>query len=372
MTAADEQAFALDLLGRLGPTSGNLVISPSSIATVLAMLEPGAAGNTASGIANALHSPDLAPSAQAQGSRALQAELSAQAAEDHLVLESANRVFLETGFPVRAAYAELLGQDFDSEVQEADFKEDPSGSAREVNKWVSSHTGGHINNLVNPLQLTNVVALLVDAIYMSALWATPFDASATAVAAFHVNTSLVVKVPTMSTPLFFNAPAVVSPSLDAAELAYKGGHFAALLIMPPLGAISNYERSFTPARLSQVIGALRPEALDLRVPKFSLTTKLLLNNVLSAMGMHLAFSDHADFSNISVNPVMLAFVVHQAQIKVNEKGTEASAATAAGIEPTAYPAHRAELDFDHPFLFIVRDVDSGAVLFEAQVVNPTV
>jgi len=110
----------------------------------------------------------------------------------------------------------------------------------------------------------------------------------------------------------------------------------------------------------------------LRLPKFSVTKKLLLNDVLSTMGMHLAFSDGADFSNISPKPVKLAFVVHQAQLKVNEAGTEASAATAACLEPTAFPAHRTELDFDHPFLFIVRDVDIGAVLFEAQVANPSV
>jgi serpin B len=369
--AAAEQAFALDLLGRLGPGASDLVLSPSSIATLLAMLEPGAAGATQAGIAQALHSSRLSAGDQASGWSYLDADLSKRAASDHIVLDVANQAWFESGLPVLAAYLRLLAADFRTGVHEADFEQDPAAAARAINSWVASRTAGHITNLVTPAQLERVVAVLVDAVYMDAPWATPFDASLTAPAPFHLSASTTEQVPTMVTPSLFQAPASSGPGLDAVELAYRGHDLSALVLMPPEGQLSSFEKSLSVARLARIVGGLRLQPVEVNLPKFSLHTALTLNAVLSAMGMEQAFTNSADFSNLSPQPLELSFVVHDAQIEVTEKGTEASAGTAGGAEPTAVERRPPlELFFDHPFLFLVRDDVTGALLFEAQVDNP--
>jgi serpin B len=370
--ASDEQGFALNLLRRLGTGSPNLVLSPSSIATLLAMLEPGAAGATQSGIAQTLQSSGLSAGQQAQGWDALDAAISGQVTQDHIVLDSANQAWFQSGLPVRPSYLGLLAADFQTGVHEADLHGDPSGAAQAIDAWVASHTGGHIGHLLSPSQLQDVVAVLVDAVYMKASWETPFDAGRTAPALFHVSSSTTVQVPTMQTPDLFEAAAEASASLDAAELPSQGDDFSALVLMPPLGQLATFEKELTPARLNAIVAGLKSQPASVRMPRFSVSSALTLNGVLSAMGMSQAFTNAADFSNLSPRSLQLSFVVHDAQMKVNENGTEASAASGAGIEPTAAtPRPPLSLDFNHPFLFLVRNNSTGLIIFEIQLTNPS-
>jgi serpin B len=366
---ADEQAFALDLLGRLGPALPNLVLSPSSIATVLAMLEPGAAGATATAIARTLHSPSLTPGQQARGWDALAAAVSRRAVGDHIVLDTANQAWFAANLPVLASYLRALAADFHTGAQH--LGADPAVAARAIDAWVAAHTGGHITQLVTEQELEHAVAVLVDAIYMKAAWATAFDVHDTAPAPFHVSSSKTVQVQTMETPDPFEAAVSVSPALDAVDLPYRGDNFSALVLMPPLGRLAAFEKTLTAAQLSGIVAALRSQAVDVYMPRFSVTSDLTLNQVLSAMGMGQAFTNAADFSNLSSQPVKLSYVVHDAQMKVNENGTEASAATAVIAVPTAVmPRPALRVVVDHPFLFLVRDDATGLIIFETQVGNP--
>jgi serpin B len=167
-------------------------------------------------------------------------------------------------------------------------------------------------------------------------------------------------------------PASTSSALAGAELPYQGYDLSALVLMPPLGQLAVFERQLTPAGLARVVAGLRPRSVDLHMPRFSVTSALTLTQVLSAMGMGQAFANSADFSNLSPNPLKLSFVVQDAQMKVNENGTEASAASAAGVTPTAVrrPQPALNLFFDHPFLFLVRDDSTGLIIFATQVNNP--
>jgi serpin B len=367
--ASDEQGFALDLLRRLGPVSPDLVLSPSGISTLLAMLEPGAAGATQAGIARALQSSGLAPAHQAQGWHALTTALSRRAAAGHVSLESANQTWLQLGFPVRSSYLHLLAEDFAAGLQEQDIHAQPAKAAAAINDWVSRKTHGHITKLVTAGELKDAVAVLVDAVYLDAPWAMAFDKSLTELAPFHVSPTATKKVPMMSTQEVTVLAASASPSLDAVELPYRGRQFSALVLMPPLGRLANFEERLTPRRLDQILGMLRTQPVHLELPRFSLRSSLQLNQVLSSMGMSQAFSPTADFANLSPRALQLAFVVHSAQMKVSEQGTEASAGSAGGLVPTAEPYSLAMV-VDHPFLFLVRDDASGCILFEAQVTSP--
>jgi serpin B len=370
VVAADEQAFALDLLGRLRPGPANLVVSPSSLATLLAMVEPGAAGATAMGIARVLHSTGVTARDQALGWHTLNASLGQQATRDAIALETANEVWLQAGFPVRPSYLDLLAADFGAGLQERDLTGNPSAASRAIDNWVASRTGGHITHLVTPAELRDVVAVVTDAVYLKAPWATPFDGSLTAPAPFHVSVTETRTVMMMSAPMMFDAPVSVSSSLGAAELAYKGGHLSALVLMPPVGQLNDFEDNLTPEGLARIVAGLHRQPVRLQLPRFSVNSALQLRQVLSAMGMSQAFSNSADFDNLSPRALKLAFVVHDAQVKVTEEGTEASAASGGGFAPTAVVPPTTTIVFDHPFLFLVRDNTTGMVLFEAQVTDP--
>lgn len=376
VVAAAEQAFAVGLLQHLGPGAGNVVMSPSSLAVLLAMLEPGAAGATEEGIAAALHSSSLSALAQASGWHALDTRLlagtTAKGAKGAKVeLEVANQAWLQDGLPVKAPYLRLLASDFAAGVQEQDIAHDPAGAAQAIDNWVSRHTGGHIKRLLNAGQLDHIVAVLVDAVYFNAAWKYPFDPSLTAPRTFHISPSQTTKVPMMTTDEPMDVPVRVTGSLSAAELPYKGGHFQALVVMPALGTLASYEADLSPAKLNALFDGLKAQRADISLPRADLNSNLHLEQVLSAMGMATAFSNNADFSNLSPEPVKIGFVVQDAQVQVDERGTEASAASGAGLRPTAVEAPPpVSVVFNHPYLFLVRDPSTGTVLFEAQVTDP--
>lgn len=297
--------------------------------------------------------------------------LSSQARHDHIVLDVANQALLQDGVEVRNAYARMLATDFATTVQEEDLRARPEPSARVINRWVADHTGGHIKGLLTPAQVQGASALLVDAVYMEAPWATGFARSKTVAAPFYVTASTRETIPTMTSPATLTAPASVSPSLDAAELAYRGDALSALVLMPPLGQLAKFEADLTPAVLAQIVRCLVDQRVSVKLPRFSLDSKLGLNAVLSAMGMNQAFSPEADFANLSPQPVQLGLVLQDAQIKVGESGTEASAASGGGLVPTAVaPEKVLNIAFDHPFAFLVRDNATGTIVFEAQVSDP--
>ena len=176
----------------------------------------------------------------------------------------------------------------------------------------------------------------------------------------------------MSAPQPLDVPVSATAALDAAELPYMGDDFSAVVLMPPLGQLGTFESQLTPAGLDATVSALHRERADIKLPKFRLETSLRLNQVLSDMGMGQAFTPAADFSPLSPRPLDLSFVVHDAQMNVSEKGTEASAATGGGLTPTAMPAPPpVTIVFDHPFVFLVRDNATGAVIFEAQLTDPS-
>ena len=303
--AADEQGFALDLLGRLGPASPNLVLSPSSLATLLSMVEPGAVGTTAAGIAGpALECPRWRPGGGRMGGA--HSGDAGPGHHDGIARQSGNEIWLETGFPVRAAYLALLASDFAAGVQHTDLSRDPLGAAQAINSWTAAHTGGHVTHIVQPAMLQSAVAVLVDAVYLKAPWATPFDPNATAQAPFHVSPTSTVSVQMMSTPGTFEVAVLGTPAVDAVELPYVGGHLSALVLMPPLGDLRAFEATLTPALLGRTVAGLDRLRAEIDLPRFSFGTALSMKRALSAMGMGQAFSDNADFSNLSPMPVKLS------------------------------------------------------------------
>jgi serpin B len=164
--------------------------------------------------------------------------------------------------------------------------------------------------------------------------------------------------------------AAALPSCTAIQLPYRGGRFAALAIMPRSGSVEDLLAGMEPARLAGIVGALRPGRIELRMPRFTTTASVQLDGALQGLGMRSAYRGDADFSALSSTRLRLGTVVQRVFLSVGEKGTQAAAATGAVLEPTAAVLPARVVAFDRPFLFLVRDTATGAILFAAAVEHP--
>jgi serpin B len=215
----------------------------------------------------------------------------------------------------------------------------------------------------------DTVAVLVNAIYFNAAWATQFRPADTQPRPFTLLDGSPVTVPTMHAG-DLPARAAQVDGVAVVELPYDGDELSMLLLVPPVGAFARFEAALTGERLAALVGALEPQHLSLSMPRLEVRTSASLAGPLSALGLGIAFTDAADFSRISsAGGLLITDVVHEAFVKVDERGTEAAAATAVIVGTTSVPQIR-PVAVDRPFLFLVRDHATGAVVFLGRVVAP--
>jgi serpin B len=368
-------ALALDLL-RAGapPADRNTVFSPYSVQAALAMVYAGAAGQTAAQIGHVLGAPSATDLAAAN--RALAARLAAAAGGPHARapdLRIANGLWLQSGLRLEPEFVRTMNDAFGPALQDADFRAQPEAARVAINAWIAAHTAGLIRGLMSPGSITASTELvLANAVYLKALWSNQFESGATAPGTFFTAAGMRVTTPFMSrsrASLGYAAGA----AFRAVDLPYRDTTLSMLVVMPTAGTIGAFQRSLTPASLAALSASLRPELIDLRMPRFHLLAQTELSSALSTLGMPVAFTDRADFSGIT-KQVRLAIsaVQHGADLKADEAGTVAAAATGIAISPTAVlPGRIARLSLDHPFLLFLRDDSSGAILFAGRVADPT-
>ncbi len=364
-------AFAFDLYGKLD--RGNLVYSPASVGLALAMARPGAKGRTAAemdAVLRSLGSPDRLVQINSLA-RALDALNVAdpQDANRSVVLRVANAQFAQRGYAFQAAYLDALASAFGAGAHLVDYA-DPEAARKTINGWVAQQTEQRIKELIAAGMLDPMSRLtLVNAIYMKAAWAEPFDSKSTTPLPFTTADGAVVQVPTTA-QLKEEASYAEGSGWRAVELPYAGGSLAMTVIVPD--DLAAFEQTLDAAAWDGIVSQLKPAAVTLRLPKFKLETRARLESQLASLGMHDAFDpDRADFSGITTEePLYISFVIHQANIDVGEAGTEASAATAVGIRAGAV-LKPLSLDVNRPFLFAVRDRHTGAVVFLGRVADPS-
>lgn len=366
-------ALAFDLWAELQRAPGNLVVSPASIALALDMTLAGARGETAEQMARVLHA-DGAEALHAAAARALPSWNDPE--RETYTLAVANRLFGERSLSFEPAFLALTGERYEAPLEPLDLLGDPEGSRVHINQWVEQQTRERIRDLIPEGALEDSALVLTNAIYFLADWQTPFDPNQTRDAEFFAEGTRSIRVPTMHrTGEMRYAEA---DGVQLLELPYRGDELAMTIVLPReregLGAV---EAQLGAERFERWIRALEPRRVELALPKLRLAPESTsLSDVLRALGMPLAFSRQADFSGMVSPPrpdLHLAEVFHKAVVEVDEKGTEAAAATAAvialtsaQIEPEPPTVFRA----DHPFVFIIRDVRSGAILFMARVTEP--
>jgi len=366
--AADNRAFAVSLHGVLRAQSGNLVYSPASISIALAMLYAGASGTTAAEIAQALHfnlpAPRLHPAFDA-----LDLALTRPPGDDSAFrLTLVNAAWGQRDYPFLPTYLDTLARYYGAGIRTADFIGAPEPSRMQINQWVGENTGGQIGELVPAGIITDRTRLvLTNAVYFKADWQMPFAPSSTD-GVFHTATGD-VSVPMMRGPeaLWLWSGA----GFKAAALPYAGGTTSMVVVVPDADTFDAFEQGLTGEGLGAILDGQSAAVLGaVALPRFKFVAKTDLVDALTELGMKQAFSpDAADLSGIDGGTsLFVTDIVHQATIGVDEKGTEAAAATAVVIGRKSGVTN--SLTVDRPFLFFVRDDATGAILFQGRVLDP--
>jgi serpin B len=376
--AADNARFALDLHRNLAAGEvGNAFLSPYSISVALAMTYAGARGETRRQMTETLHyalGEEIHPAFAD-----LQAELEARETaidpeDDEEVpgfrLDVANALWGREDFPFADEYLSVLETHYGAGLREADFAGDPEAERERINRWVADQTEDRIEDLLPRGAIdAATVLVLTNAIYFLAGWIHQFDPENTAEGTFRALDGTESTAPFMHQDIRTRFASV--DGADVVELPYSGEMVSMLLIVPDEGTFAAFERDLDADRLFGIFERLRDARGTLALPKFEFKSKVRLSEVLSELGMPVAFGGDADFGGMVEGDgrgLWIDEVYHDAFVSVDEEGTEAAAATAVVMRESE-PLEWGELRVDRPFLFCVRDRPTDAVLFLGRVVD---
>ncbi len=372
--SADNADFAWAFYREIVEPGKNLFFSPYSLSVALAMTWAGARGNTEAEMAEALRfrlgQERLHP---AFNGLDLELESRAEASGENaplpFVLNVTNALFGQIGFAFLDAFLDTLAVHYDAGLRLMDFIEETEASRVAINGWVSERTNERIKELIPQGVITAATRLvLVNAIFFTASWQSPFDEANTSDALFKRLDGSTADVPTMRQTL--EGPYADGAGFAAAELAYDGGALAMLLIVPDEGQFEAVEAQLSSSRVAEIRGTLQRHQIDLAMPKFSFRSNVPAKEPLRALGMVEAFGGGADLSGMNgTGGLFIQDVVHQAFVAVDENGTEAAAATAVIVGEVSAPPP-ATLTIDRPFIFAILDRPTGATLFIGRVLEP--
>ena len=369
--------FALELYQQLGQEDGNLFYSPYSISLALAMTYAGARGETGQQMADALHfilsqdrlhpalnSLDLELSQRGEGAKGKDGE--------GFRLNIVNAIWGQKDYHFLPTFLDLLAENYGAGLRTLDFANAPEESRITINNWVSDQTENRIEDLI-PRGLIDALTRLVltNAIYFNAAWQHPFNEDVTEDGPFYLLDGGQVTVPMMRQTESFGY--AQGDGYQVVELPYDGRELSMVILLPQPGQFERFEGSLDAQWVNAIVEELEPGRVAVTMPRFEFESAFSLNEILAAMGMPVAFSGGADFSGMTGNTdLFISHVVHKAFVCVDEAGTEAAAATAVVMKLTAAPGTPpVQVTVDRPFVFLIRDIETGTILFVGRIVDPS-
>lgn len=367
---AGNNAFALDLYGAAAAGDGNLFLSPFSVSAALAMTYAGAAGVTADEMADVLD-VRLDPAAFHEDFGTLMRDLGGDHEGRGYTLSVANRIWGQEGYGWAEDFVAVNADDYGAPLEGADFTADPDAVREEINAWVAEQTREKIPELLQPGDVTvDTRMVLANAIYFKATWITQFDPADTRDRPFHLAGGGSVDVPTMSVEGEFEVAFL--DGLSVLRLPYTDDEVSMLVLLPDdVDGLADLEAALSPEAIEGWVAALDTSELPVTLPRWELRYRADLASLLADLGMVAAFDPiAADFSGMTGgdNDLYIGRVIHEAYVKVDEEGTEAAAATAVAMEAGSAGV---SFDADHPFVFVIRDDLTGAILFMGRVADPS-
>jgi serpin B len=383
----DNNTFAFELYHMIKDNADNLFFSPYSISVALAMTYAGARNQTEAQMAATLHFNFPQDKLHALFN-ALDLELASrrqnepkQGSEDikYLKLNIANAIWGQEDHPFLDRFLDTLATNYAAGIWLVDFQANPEQARLIINDWVARQTENIITNLLEEGHIDQLTRLvLTNAIYFNASWAIPFDKAATYDGDFYLTDASTITVPMMipeegSGENGEMYTAAQGPGYQAVELPYYGGEFSMLIVIPDRGNFTAFEQNLDYQLIEEIVNNLQAADITPKMPKFGYESKFDLANTLAGMGMPDAFnSQAADFSGIDggVGDLYIGAVVHNAFISVDEAGTEAAAATAVVVFGIGVRNPR-EIIINRPFIYMIRDIKTGAILFLGRVKKPS-
>lgn len=355
----------------------NLFYSPYSIYEALAMAYTGARGQTAKQMAGVMQL-QMNPDALGQAVAALHKTLLSSAAGGNpFQLTVANALWGQKTVPFHKSFLDTLEHYFGAGLRLADFKNNAESERVKINNWVQEQTNDKIKDLLAPGAVHSGTRLvLTNAIYFKAAWAEPFQQGLTSKADFHLYNGQAISVDMMRSVEKYRL--YEAENFKAAVLPYAGSQMSMVLILPDEGKLKLVEQMLAGSVFGNVIPAMALSGefrkLDLQLPRFRMETDFSLARTLKNMGMPTAFSNAADFSGMTdAESINIDDVIHKAFVAVDEKGTEAAAATGITMRATSVPPPETPVPFicDRPFLLVIQHNDSNAILFMGRVSDPS-
>jgi serpin B len=373
LTAAEQQkanadnAFTIKLFKTTlngNSDSKNLFISPLSVSMAMGMTSNGSNGQTLTDIRKTMNFDGFTEDQVNSYYHKLITEL--PALDPKATVKIANSIWYKNTFTLIPAFSQTNTTNYNAKVQGADFS---SAATKDlINSWVNDQTNGKITKIVDQIP-GNVVMYLINAIYFKSSWKNRFDVAKTQKADFHTASGSTIQADFMNN----DAPCNVANTTDATavELPYGNQRYSMVLVSPKNNVnIKDYVAGLDSAKWRALTAGLQETKTILSLPKFKFSYDIILNDVLSTLGMANAFTDQADFTRINAaGGIQITEVKHKAYVDVNEEGTEAAAVTSVSVGITAVQLF--SYKFDHPFIFAIREMKTGLILFAGVVNDPT-
>ena len=371
--------FAMYGALRARAQDGNLFASPASMREALGIAYLGAHGTTADEMVTALHLDADRTKAVSQAKDEL---AGFQAARGASQLSIANRLWADQAFKMNDSFTRDARDAFGAPVETVDFLRSPNAARLTINGWVETQTNGKIKDLLAPPAVTSNTSLVItNAIWFKGTWEKTFAKTATNDAPFHVDATTNVDVPMMHQTAVFSYAAVPTAGMKVLEMPYGKSDLAMDVLLPddPTG-LSKIEEKLTSRSFVTWTSALAKQRVAVSFPKVKITWGGSVKPELQKLGMRTAFVERAaDFTGIADiaardagKNLFVSDVVHKAFVAIDEEGTEAAAATGVvmATAATSFELPPVRFDADHPFVFVIRDVKRGRVLFMGRVNNP--
>jgi serpin B len=370
--AAASNEFAASLYHELRRNEGNLFFSPFSIRSGLILAYLGARGRTARQMAEVMRLPD-ADAGLCRAVRGFEETLLSRMDRGAIEVDVANAIWRQKGMPLLKSYADMVREAFGARLLEADLSGAPEAASRAINDWTNKKTRGRIPALLSPKEFGHLTRLvLANAVFFDGKWALPFREDETRPGPFHLRSDDRLGGGTVDVPMMRREGEFrygKFEGFEMLEMPYRGDKLSMIILLPYItDGWEDLEKRLDARSLSQWIQALRPDTVNVRLPRFGVRSSFRLNDALERMGMGDAFSPSgADFTGMTPEkPLNIGSALHAAKIEVDETGTRAAAVTMEllmlGRPPSFF--------VDHPFLFLIRDIPMDAILFMGRVLNP--
>ena len=362
-----DNEFAFDLLKKTIISSGetNVFVSPLSVSIALGMTWNGANGNTKTEMETALKMSGMSTTDINDYYKIMQSSL--PSVDPTTKLSIANSLWYKTGFVVKPGFLTANSDYFGAYIKEMDFSQ--GWAVDTVNNWCAKKTNNLIKKPLDKIP-SDAVMYLVNAIYFKGIWRKHFETKNTTEANFINESGNTVKVNMMyQKDTFRYAQDEYAQYLD---MPYGNNAFSMTVILPNEGkSTSDILNLLTSTYWDNLFLNMPSRNVEVYMPRFKNQNKFSLVDPLKSMGMNLAFSDNADFSNISNASLKISDVIHDTYVEVTEEGTEAAAVTVVGIIATAIqePPPTPVFKVNKPFIFVIRENSTGVILFEGKMGN---